>query len=461
MGFFLGIDLGTSYFKAGIFDKNGNIKGLGRRFVKKRTGDGSICELPVATFWETLHFCIGEALQEAGITPEELNAVSYSSQANSFILLDGSNEPLTPLVLWPDKRAEGMGLQLMDLFNENGFIAHTGLGIAPNCEFAIAKINWFQKKQPKLWQQAKSILSISDYLTFWLTGQKKSDFSTASITGLLDVFECRWWEKPLDLFSLNPELLPIPKRTGSFIGGLTGPGAAKTGLIPGIPYYLGALDHHCAAIGSGIVQNDNVCESTGTVLSCVGHTGKFAPTGKCCVSPGIVDGQYFRMAFDDNGALALEWYQKKFAPGLSMPELLELAEKETKNSEGLIAKACANRYQGLDGFENVKHSHRHGHFVRAILESTAESLAALIKQVKGQGFKGNVVSTGGGARSRFWAQIKADKLGTVVYIPKCSETASLGAAMIAAKGRGLINNRFGNKTSFFEAVIPGPAPKKY
>ena len=35
MGFFLGIDLGTSYFKAGLFDEKGNLKGMGRQVVKK------------------------------------------------------------------------------------------------------------------------------------------------------------------------------------------------------------------------------------------------------------------------------------------------------------------------------------------------------------------------------------------------------------------------------------------
>ena len=58
MDFFLGIDLGTSYFKAGIFDGNGNLKGLGRQLVKKETGDGSICELPVSVFWNTLQKCL-------------------------------------------------------------------------------------------------------------------------------------------------------------------------------------------------------------------------------------------------------------------------------------------------------------------------------------------------------------------------------------------------------------------
>lgn len=117
MNCFLGIDLGTSYFKAGIFDENGSLLGLGRHAVGKRfpvfreekaspaTRDAVGCELPVAVFWDTLQCCVSGAVRHAGISPREVSALSYSSQANSFILLDEADHPLTPFILWPDERA--------------------------------------------------------------------------------------------------------------------------------------------------------------------------------------------------------------------------------------------------------------------------------------------------------------------------------------------------------------------
>ena len=433
MGFYLGIDMGTSYFKAGVFDENGNLKGLGRQLVKKEMGDGSICELPVPAFWDTLRACIGVAVQKAGIISKQIKGISYSSQANSFILLDKNDKPLTPLILWSDRRAE-LPSTLKIFSDKKEFLKKTGLGIELNFGLAIAKINWFQKKQPEIWKQVRSVLTISDYLTFMLTSRKISDFSTASLTGLLDVVECRWWDKALEHFSLSADLLPVPQRTGNLVGCLTKSGAELSGLTPGISYFLGALDHHCAAIGSGIIQNENVSESTGTVLACVAYSRKYSPSNNCCVAPGIATDHYFRMAFDDNGALALEWYQKNFAPELSIPELLEKAKQVKKGSEGLVAKPCVYRHEGLTGFENIQPFHGDGHFVRAILESTANSLANLVIKLKGEGYSGGIVSTGGGAQSSLWIKIKADILNTSFYVPECSETACLGAAMIAAKG---------------------------
>ena len=52
MGFYLGIDLGTSYFKAGIFDEQGNLVGLGRCCVDKQVDDGGFAD------WQSLIFGI-------------------------------------------------------------------------------------------------------------------------------------------------------------------------------------------------------------------------------------------------------------------------------------------------------------------------------------------------------------------------------------------------------------------
>lgn len=430
MSFFLGIDLGTSYFKAGIFDEKGCLRGLGRKYVHK-VSNGKTCELPVDVFWKTLRECVDEAMQKADIQHKNVRSMSYSSQTNSFILLDFAGKPLTPFILWPDKRAAGMKLPAPD-----DFIEKTGLGIVPNHELTVAKISWLQKMQPAIWENTAHILSISDYLVFKLTGEKICDYSTASMTGLFDQKEKKWWTQQLDYFHIGSEQLPAPERSGTAAGTLTAGGAQLLGLSANTLFCLGALDHHCAAVGGGIVGNDDVVESTGTVLSCVGSSSEYNPGKNFCTSPGLFDGQYFRMAFDNNGALSLEWYQKNFAGGYSIVDLLNLAEETGKDNLGLSAKPCANSYSGLEGFINVRPVHRHGHFVRALLESTSQSLASLIGLIKGGDFSGRVISTGGGAQSDLWIKIKAGMLGVSFCVPECSETACQGAAMIGATGSG-------------------------
>ena len=432
MGYFLGVDLGTSYFKAGLFNEKGRLMGLGRQFLEKNAV-GKTCELPVFVFWKTLYDCIGEAIRNAKINPCEIKALSYSSQANSFIFLDRNDHPLTPLILWPDQRAGEIDMP-PDVIKRSDYQATTGLGIVPGSQFSMAKINWFQKVQPQIWAQVKSVMSISDYLVFSLTGQKLSDYSTAAMTGLFNISKCQWYNEMLGILGLSPEHLSLPVRTGTMIGKLTAKGARLLGLKDITLFCMGGLDHHLAAVGAGLPGFNYFSESTGTVLACVCYADSYRTQARVCTAPGLDDSHFFQMIFDDNGAVSLEWYQNNFAARYSILELMDMAAGVEAGSRDLIAAPVVNRYQDLSGFSNIKPYHHHGYFVRAILESTALSLSKIFNVLKGNTQPAGIVATGGGAKSRIWVQIKADLTGTDFLVPECNESACLGAAMLGVIG---------------------------
>lgn len=412
--FFLGIDLGTSYFKAGIFDETGHLKGLGRQYVEKVT-DGVTCELPLDIFWKTIRACLDEALQMADMQVNDIRSFSYSSQTNSFILLDAHNEPLTPLILWPDKRASDIELPVGDAAE---LMRRTGLGILPDAEFAIAKYNWFRKYRPDIWEKVSSILSISDYLTFSLTGQKACDYSTAAMSALFDIEDHAWWMERLESNGIKADMLPSPQRTGALVGVTTSNAVNLTGLPQGIPFCLGGLDHHIAAIGAGILSNGYISESTGTVLSCVDYTDVLRPQKNICVAPGLHPGRFFRLMFDENGASSLERYQKNNASEYSIAELLEMAEQVERESED----------------QKVYPHNQQGQQVRAILESTAHSLQKMVAAIKKDIPIPAVVASGGGSRSELWVKIMSDIVQTPFFIPECTELSCMGAAMVGALG---------------------------
>ena len=431
MSYFLGIDLGTSYFKAGIFDEEGRLKGLGRQYVQK-ISDSTICELPVDLFWKTIRNCLNEAIQMAGIPVNAIRSFSYSTQTNSFILLDTRHQPLTPLILWPDKRASGMELPDGD---EAELMRRTGLGILPDAQFAIAKLYWFRKHQPEIWKKTRHILSISDFLTFSLTGQITCDYSTAAMSGMFDIVDGSWYSEILERMEIHAEMLPIPQGIGSYAGETTVRAVNLTGLPAGIPFFLGALDHHMAAVGAGIPSNGFISETTGTVLSCVDHVDRYIPQKGLCLAPGLHNGCFFRMIFNENGAASLEWYQKNYAPEYSIRELLEMAAQVEPDCEGLKAFPCAATYPGLSGFTPASHvRYRHGHYVRALLESTVYSLQQMVVALKKDSTLPAIISSGGGSRSELWVNIKSVVINTPFFIPECTELSCMGAAMLGALG---------------------------
>src|SRR5690242_20077363 len=100
----MGIDLGTSYFKVGLFDREGRLYGLARVAAPVRA-DGPRREMNPDEFWAALRQAVGEALTAAGATVPDVAAMSYASQANTFLLVDELGVGLTPLISWADERA--------------------------------------------------------------------------------------------------------------------------------------------------------------------------------------------------------------------------------------------------------------------------------------------------------------------------------------------------------------------
>jgi len=383
MALLLGIDFGTSYFKVGLFEETGNLRGLGRVAVEKVSPLPGRSELAVDKFWQLLRAGLAEALAQAKATPAEIVAVSYSSQANTFLLLDRQDKPLTPLVIWSDRRAHPVDPAVVAFGGTAQFqriAGFTGLG----AEFAAVKWRWFQKQDAARWARMAHAMTLPEYFTFALTGERAGDTSTAALTGLYATAEGGWWADALEFFRIPPAVLSRPLAPGSSCGRTLARAKELLGLPPGVPFAVGGLDHYMAAIGSGIGRLGDVSISTGTVLAALQLVDRVEPVAGCYHGPHF-DGRFYRLAFDPAGATQLEDCQRQFAPHLTLTQLSALAAAVPP-----AAAPEAARSQDPD--------RRLGGMVR---------------------------------------QIKADVLNATVVAPRCHERACLGAAAFAATAAGM------------------------
>lgn len=432
---FLGIDMGTSYYKMAVFNERGQLKGSGRVDAPQNSSR-KMARLHPASFWKALLTCLNITLKSASAKVEEIGALSYASQANTFTLFNKKDEPVTPLILWTDESAT-LDETLHQFTLKKEWQQTTGIGIGLSNGFCINKCRWLQTNEPDLWQQTQAVLTLPDYFTFCMTGQKIVDHSTASLLGLMNIDTKSWW--PAALYAAG-----IPQEFMSTISEVAGVGFR---LRKQNPLHLnsntllvtGGLDHHIAALGAGIGKNIHLTESTGTVIATVLY-GNNSERGKdICVSPGLSNSTWFKMAFDVNGAAALEWYWKTFGSEHTLEELIQMAQS-VPSAEGLVAHPCANRYAGKDGFLNQNPKHHHGHYVRALMESTAKSLKELIKKVDCNNDISAVFATGGGAKSALWTEIKEAVTHRKFYRNQNPEAACCGAAMAAAAGSGFFTS---------------------
>jgi xylulokinase len=426
----LSVDLGTTFFKAAIMDRNGEMRGLGRVSVE-RNGQGGICELPVERFWGSLRNAVDQALEESGARVESIRAVSYSSQANSFILLDRRLSPLTPMILWPDRRASDLRPEprIEDLWGRADFLSRTGLGMYA-VELCLAKLIWFQRERPETWADCTCIQSISDFLVFSLTGRRVGDQGTAALLGLWDLSRRSWWREALRAAGTSREMLSKPLPPGARAGFTTAGAKTLLGLPAGIPLAVGTLDHHAAAIGAGIRSLEVPCVSIGTVLACMRYRKELGPMPGCVCGPGTHGYPYYVLAFENNGTAAIDRHRTRRHPDVPVEKLLAMGENAPIGSNGLMVRptSAGSKEESGGAFD----SYDDGAVVRALMESSAASLLNLIQRLYPDSPPNRAVGTGGGARSRIWPRLFADVCGIEFEIPRNAEAACLGAGMLAA-----------------------------
>ena len=431
MAMVFGIDLGTTNIKGVLVEDTGVIRGIGRVPITYDRDSTGRCELEPGVFRTTVRRCVDETLRSGGVDASQIEGVSYSSQANTFLLLDPGGEAITPIISWQDKRVREFPREVELLWGDEAFLETTGLGLATP-QMAVSKL--LEMKHAGMLPNNASIMTLSDYLIYLLTGNRVGDSSTASLLGLFDLTGEAWWSRAFLTTGLDKTMFSVPARPGSGAG-LT---VVDSGMsIPGgVPVFVGGLDHYIGAIGSGASTIADLCESTGTVLSCL-CIGEVQPAAGACVGPGLA-GRYF-LTFESMGGAMLQRYRDERCPTKTFSELDGLAALVAPGSDGTIASVGESgsiefAYSGVDWVAESPEL-RIGREVRAILEATAYKLKRLIR-IGGFEDRARIVSTGGGAKSRLWNKIKAAVTGMTFLTVRADEPAAYGAAFLAARGTG-------------------------
>ena len=398
MAFFLALDLGTTYLKAGVFDDRGRLRALARARAATCAPQPGWLELPVEALWGSVVSLVRAALGEAGVGGDEVAALSYSSQTNSFVLLDASGEPLTDLVLWPDSRASAEGEELAGFAASASFLATTGLGFY-GAMFAPAKLLWFQRHRPELWRRTATVCLISDYLAYRLTGELVTDLGSSALLGLLDVRRGAWWAEALERVGLSLGMLPRPERVGTPVAPVLPAVADELGLGAGARVVVGSLDHYAGALAAGNVEPGRLSATIGTVLGIV-QTAEAVRPGRGadnCVAPHAGRGRFFEMCFCSISANVLQWYRDTHVPELGFDELDAMVARVPPGADGLIADVPLDTPDGACAFRGEQARHGPGHHARSIMEAVARALRERVVALRGEA--GPVVCLGGAARS--------------------------------------------------------------
>lgn len=456
----IGLDIGTTGCKAIVFREDGVILGRASREYPVLTPRPDWAEQDAERVWrlalEALRSAIAAARAAAPDDPPA--ALALSVQGEAVMPVNAHGRPLRAAILGMDARTVPQNAWLAERFGAEDLYARTGMPL--HTVNTLPKLLWLRSHEPELWRAAERFLLYEDYILGHLSGGRCAAIShcLASRTQMYDLRTGDWASDVLEACGIDPaRLAPLAPARGGIVGE-TAPDIAEDVGLPGpIPLVSGGHDQACAAFGSGVTTPGAGMVSTGTAE--VVEVAMDAPTlteglrrGNISVYRHVVPGLYLAMTLNHSGGLTLRWFRDTMCAGeVRVAEALGrdaydlvLADAPDGPTNLLLLPHLAG--SGTPWFDTrsrgavlgLSFATTRADLAKAILEGLTFELRLNLDLLRENGIAIEALNAvGGGARSLLWLQLKADICRLPLRVPRVTEAACLGAALLAGVGIGV------------------------
>ena len=440
----LGIDAGTSAIKVCAFSRDGKLLAKAQRPVPVITPYPLWVEIDLERYWALTT----EAIQEVcARIPATIAGVGLSTTCPTTVFLDKDNNPLRPGIVYLDGRADDLVHEITGS-DATAYQRHTGNRASPSTCWG-ANLLWLQRHEPAVWKRVNRVCMLNSFLAMRLTGNLGIDPTQASYSGLIDVrlAQAQWSEPLLKLWNIPPDILAPLFLSSDKLGEITQSANNATHLPRGTPVALGAADTAAAAFALGLRDSGNAFESVGTsgvITFCLDQpdfNASFLNRYHILPNRWLAHG-----AMSTLGG-SFGWLQSKVWPEVhSLAELEQMAQESIPGANGLIflpylagERSPIWDAEASAAWIGLRLGHSRADMVRAVFEGAAFGLRQILLEAEKQWnwHPAKLVGVGGGAHSKFWAQIKADVLQLEYGMAEQTDASALGAAMLGGIAAGL------------------------
>jgi len=440
----LGLDIGTGGTRAVLIDEEGKVLSTESAehppFASPQIG---WAEQDPEDWWKAAVRAIRGIV--AKFPSDSIGAIGLTGQMHGSVLLDKSDRPIRPALLWCDQRTE---MQCREITEKIGAQKLIELVSNPAITgFTLPKLLWVQANEPAVWQQVATVLLPKDFIRMRLSGDKASDVADASGTLLFDVRNRKWSAEIIEAFGFDAGILPPVFESIEVTGTISDRAAQETGMRAGTPIVAGAGDNAAGAIGMGIAKPGSVSCTIGTsgVVFGVSDEPRLDVGGRIHTLCHAIPGRWHNTGVTLAAGYSLKWFRQNFGGGKSYDQLAAEAATVSVGSDGAIwlPYLMGERSPHLDpkaraAFIGLTANHTTASLTRAVLEGVAFSLRDSIEIFKELGTSIETIRLGGGgARSPIWCQIQSDVYGQAVETLVADEGAAYGAALLAGVGTGM------------------------
>lgn len=461
--YLVGVDLGTSGTKSAIYTMDGELVAEAFTEVPLYYPKPGYVEQEMVDFYYSAASTVKACVTQSGINPKQIAAIAFDSQMAGVGAIDQDYTPAARFDSWLDMRCQPYIKWMADQAGEE----ITKLtGCPPTCNHG-PKMLWWKNEAPEIYHRIEKFLMPAAYVAGRLADltpdQAFIDYTFIHFSGFSDAQSGTWSQQLCDQFGLDINKLPRIVAPWEIIGETTEVGFHDFGLSPGTIIAAGAGDTAANSLGAGIIKPGLLFDVAGSASVLAGCTNVYIADTKnraLLTMRSVIDGLWNPLAYIGGGGIALRWlrdniYKKPDLDNLETgfsdeyDQMTSIAAQVSPGADGLLfsphfsGRICPSNPDMRGAFIGLSFSHQQQHLIRAMLESVAYEYAYYLGIIRDLLPKQPFFETramGGGAKSSVWNQIKADVLNVAYYQLQGNEFGTWGAAMIAGKAAGLIDD---------------------
>ena len=205
--YLLGIDIGGTGSKAGVFTLDGKLVGTGYGEYQMISTVPGQAEHDAEAWWLSTVKAVREAIR--GVPPDEILAIGIGC-TNGLVAVDRQGKPLRPAIMLWDQRALPEVDRIKNVLDADTVFQITGNPVAPGA-YSLPTILWLKHHEPETFQAAHKLMVPGGYLVARFTGEFTIDYSRASTTLLFDIRKKEWHRPFLEALDIPVEKLPRPE----------------------------------------------------------------------------------------------------------------------------------------------------------------------------------------------------------------------------------------------------------
>lgn len=447
-----GIDVGSSSVKVAAYSEDGELLAEANNSLTPIHPQPGWWETDPEDIWQATSMGMRDINQHPTIKKDPPKAIAVSASGRENFPADKSGKPLGNGIMGADIRGEEFEVPPPDSpVPETWCIScgHLRERMDP-----ILRLQWWRKERPEIYEEMHYYFGWIDYLSYKMTGRIVMDQSTVSRYLVFDLEAMDWNSNRVAEYGLKESWLPEVLPWGSVIGEVRDEIAEDWGMPPGVVLAQGCHDSNSAAFGAGVYELGTVCLVSGSYENVLIPTDQL-PTASMLlrglsVMPHPCKAGLSVFAIHPTGNAVLNWARDLVNVSIEQVEQqLQAGDDKPGYVLGIPYLSGSMTYwengrKARGGLLNLTLATASVDIVQAFMESIAYDLVNTLTLIREEGIEVKRIRiTGGGARSKWWTQLKSDLTNMPIEVVAHPEPGTLGAALLAGLAIGVYDDMEG------------------